>query len=227
MVNWLMNALQEYSGMLLEGLGQTLYMSFVSTFFAYVLGLPLGILVVVTAKNGIAPRRILNMILGWIVNIGRSIPFIILMVALIPFTKFVVGKSIGSTAAIVPLVIAAAPFIARLVETSLQELDEGVIEAAKAMGASNWQIVYKVMLPESIPSLVRGMTIALITLIGYSTMAGTVGGGGLGDLAIRYGYNRYQDDVMILTIILLVILVQLIQVVFNFIAKKIDKKNRY
>lgn len=227
MVNWLMNALHEYSGMLLEGLGQTLYMSFVSTFFAYVLGLPLGILVVVTAKNGIAPRRILNMILGWIVNIGRSIPFIILMVALIPFTKFVVGKSIGSTAAIVPLVIAAAPFIARLVETSLQELDEGVIEAAKAMGASNWQIVYKVMLPESIPSLVRGMTIALITLIGYSAMAGTVGGGGLGDLAIRYGYNRYQDDVMILTIILLVILVQLIQVVFNFIAKKIDKKNRY
>ena len=227
MVNWLMNALQEYSGMLLEGLGQTLYMSFVSTFFAYVLGLPLGILVVVTAKNGIAPRRILNMILGWIVNIGRSIPFIILMVALIPFTKFVVGKSIGYTAAIVPLVIAAAPFIARLVETSLQELDEGVIEAAKAMGASNWQIVYKVMLPESIPSLVRGMTIALITLIGYSAMAGTVGGGGLGDLAIRYGYNRYQDDVMILTIILLVILVQLIQVVFNFIAKKIDKKNRY
>ncbi len=162
-------------------------MSFVSTFFAYLLGLPLGILVVVTAKNGIAPKRVLNMVLGWIVNIGRSIPFIILMVALIPFTKFVVGKSIGSTAAIVPLVIAAAPFIARLVETSLQELDEGVIEAAKAMGASNWQIVYKVMLPESIPSLVRGMTIALITLIGYSAMAGTVGGGGLGDLAIRYG----------------------------------------
>ena len=167
------------------------------------------------------------MVLGWIVNIGRSIPFIILMVALIPFTKFVVGKSIGSTAAIVPLVIAAAPFIARLVETSLQELDAGVIEAAKGMGASNWQIVYKVMLPESVPSLVRGMTIALITLIGYSAMAGTVGGGGLGDLAIRYGYNRYQDDVMILTIILLVILVQLIQVVFNVIAKKIDKKNRY
>ncbi len=227
MINWFVNALHEYSGMLLEGLGQTLYMSIVSTFFAYLLGLPLGILVVVTSKNGIAPKRILNMVLGWIVNIGRSIPFIILMVALIPFTKFVVGKSIGSTAAIVPLVIAAAPFIARLVETSLQELDAGVIEAAKAMGASNWQIVYKVMLPESVPSLVRGMTIALITLIGYSAMAGTVGGGGLGDLAIRYGYNRYQDDVMILTIILLVILVQLIQVVFNVIAKKIDKKNRY
>ena len=227
MINWFVNALHEYSGMLLEGLGQTPYMSIVSTFFAYLLGLPLGILVVVTSKNGIAPKRILNMVLGWIVNIGRSIPFIILMVALIPFTKFVVGKSIGSTAAIVPLVIAAAPFIARLVETSLQELDAGVIEAAKAMGASNWQIVYKLMLPESVPSLVRGMTIALITLIGYSAMAGTVGGGGLGDLAIRYGYNRYQDDVMILTIILLVILVQLIQVVFNVIAKKIDKKNRY
>lgn len=227
MIEWLINALQEYSGMLLEGLGQTLYMTFVSTFFAYVLGLPLGILVVVTAKNGIAPRKYLNMVLGWIVNIGRSIPFIILMVALIPFTKFVVGKSIGSTAAIVPLVIAAAPFIARLVETSLQELDEGVIEAAKAMGASNWQIVYKVMLPESVPSLVRGLTIAIITLIGYSAMAGTVGGGGLGDLAIRYGYNRYQDDVMILTIIMLIILVQLIQVIFNFIAKKIDKKNRF
>lgn len=227
MINWLTTALQEYSGMLLEGLGQTLYMTFVSTFFAYVLGLPLGVLVAVTSKNGIAPKKGLNMVLGWVVNIGRSIPFIILMVALIPFTKFVVGKSIGSTAAIVPLVIAAAPFIARLVETSLQELDEGVIEAAKAMGASNWQIIYKVMLPESIPSLVRGLTIAIITLIGYSAMAGTVGGGGLGDLAIRYGYNRYQDDVMILTIIMLVILVQLIQVVFNFLAKKIDKKNRY
>ena len=146
MINWLTTALQEYSGMLLEGLGQTLYMTFVSTFFAYVLGLPLGILVVATSKNGIAPKKGLNMVLGWIVNIGRSIPFIILMVALIPFTKFVVGKSIGSTAAIVPLVIAAAPFIARLVETSLQELDEGVIEAAKAMGASNWQIIYKVCL---------------------------------------------------------------------------------
>lgn len=227
MIEWLTNALQEYSGMLFEGLGQTLYMTFASTLFAYVLGLPLGILVVVTAKNGIAPRKYLNMVLGWIVNIGRSIPFIILMVALIPFTKFVVGKSIGSTAAIVPLVIAAAPFIARLVETSLQELDEGVVEAAKAMGASNWQIVYKVMLPESVPSLVRGLTIAVITLIGYSAMAGTVGGGGLGDLAIRYGYNRYQDDVMILTIIMLIILVQLIQVIFNFIAKKIDKKNRF
>ncbi|MBC8569757.1 methionine ABC transporter permease [Zongyangia hominis] len=212
--------------MLLEGIGGTLYMTLLSTLFAYLIGLPLGILTVITGRNGIKPCRKLNMVLGWIVNIGRSIPFIILIVALIPFTKFVIGRTIGPTAAIVPLVIAAAPFIARLVEQSLEELDSGIVEAAKTMGASNWQIIYKVLLPEAIPSLIRGGSITTITLIGYSAMAGCVGAGGLGDIAIRYGYHRYQSDIMIITIILLVIIVQVIQCIFNLAANKIDKRNR-
>ncbi len=211
--------------MLMEETGATLYMVFVSTFFAYIIGLPLGILMVTSGANGIHPNKTLNTVLGWIINIGRSIPFIILMVFLIPFTKLIVGKMIGSTAAIVPLVVAAAPFVARLVETSLEELDSGVIEAAKTMGATNWQIISKVLIPEAIPSLIRGLSITTITLIGYSAMAGAVGGGGLGDVAIRYGYHRYQADMMIITIILLIIIVQMIQVVFNLVAKKIDKRN--
>jgi len=212
--------------MLMEGTVDTLYMTFVSTFFAYIIGLPMGIWMVTSSANGIRPNKTLNTVLGWIINIGRSIPFIILMVFLIPFTKFLVGKMIGSTAAIVPLVIAAAPFVARLVETSLEELDPGVVEAAKTMGATNWQIIYKVLLPEAVPSLIRGLSITTITLIGYSAMAGAVGGGGLGDIAIRYGYHRYQADLMVITIILLVIIVQLIQCIFNLVARKIDKRNR-
>lgn len=206
--------------------GDTLYMTLMSAIFAYVLGLPLGIWLVASGADGIAPNKPVNTVLGWIVNIGRSIPYIILMVALIPFTRLVVGKTIGADAATVSLVVAAAPFVARLVETSLREIDIGVIEAAKAMGASNWQIIYKVMLPECVPSLIRGISITTITLVGYSAMAGAVGGGGLGDLAVRYGYHRYRADVMIVTIILLVVLVAVIQLIFNVFAKKLDKRFR-
>ncbi|SDN11227.1 methionine ABC transporter permease [Acetanaerobacterium elongatum] len=221
-----LQTLIDYAPMLGQGTLETLYMTVVSVLFSYILGLPLGVLVVITGKNSLASMPKFNAVLGWIVNIGRSIPFIILMVALIPFTRMVVGKSIGSTAACVPLIIGAAPFVARLVETSLEELDYGVIEAAKAMGATNWQIIYKVMLPEAVPSLVRGVSIATITLIGYSAMAGAVGGGGLGDIAIRYGYHRYEYEVMLITIVLLVIIVQVIQSIFNLVARRIDKRNR-
>lgn len=215
----------KYGMMLLEGTGATLYMTFAATLFAYLIGLPLGVLMIVTARNGIRPRPVFNAVLGWIINIGRSIPFIILIVALIPFTRLITGTSIGPTAAIVPLVVGAAPFVARMVETSLKEVDTKVVEAAQTMGATGWQIVWKVLLPESIPSLIRGTSISTITLIGYSAMAGTVGGGGLGDIAIRYGYQRYQQDVMLVTIVLLVIIVQLIQFGFGLLAAAIDKRN--
>ncbi len=218
--------LSQYKDILITGTLETLYMTFASTIFAYVLGLPLGVIMVITDKKGIAPNKALNSILGTIINIGRSIPFIILMVALIPFTRFIVGKAIGSTAAIVPLTIAAAPFVARMVESSLAELDPGVIEAAKTMGATNRQIAYKVLLPESVPSLIRGFSITTITLIGYSAMAGAFGSGGLGDIAIRYGFHRYETEVMLITIVLIVVIVEVIQLVFNFAAKKIDKRNK-
>lgn len=211
--------------MLFQGTLETLYMTILSTLFSYVLGLPLGVLLVTSAQNGISPKPRLNLVLEWLVNIGRSIPFIILMVALIPFTKLVVGKSIGPTAAIVPLVVAASPFVARMVETSLAELDQGVVEAAKTMGATNWEIVWKVLLPEAVPSLVRGVSITTITLIGYSAMGGAIGARGLGDIAIRFGYHRYQYDVMLITIVLLVIIVMVIQGFFHLAAKHIDKRN--
>ena len=225
MIETLSGLWDKYGMMLLEGTGATLYMTAASALFAYLIGLPLGVLMIVTAKGGIRPHPVLNSVLGWIINIGRSIPFIILIVALIPFTRLITGTSIGPTAAIVPLVIGAAPFVARMVETSLKEVDAKVVEAAQTMGATGWQIVWKVLLPESVPSLIRGTSISTITLIGYSAMAGTVGGGGLGDIAIRYGYQRYQQDVMIVTIILLVIIVQLIQVAFGLLASAIDKRN--
>ncbi len=211
---------------LLEGLGATLYMVTCSTLLAYLLGLPLGVLLYTTGKGGIHENLPLNRVLGWVVNIGRSIPFIILIIALIPFTRLVAGKAIGATAAIVPLVIGSAPFVARLVEQSLQEVDTGVIEAAKCMGATRLQIILHVLLGEAFPSLIRGVSITAITLIGYSAMAGTVGAGGLGDIAIRYGYYRYQTEVMLITILLLVILVCLIQFLFGFTANRIDKRNR-
>lgn len=216
----------EFLPELVQGTRDTLYMTLVSTLFAYALGLPMGIFVVVTSQTGIAPNQPVNTVLGWIINLGRSIPFIILMVALIPFTRLLVGKTIGSTAAIVPLVVAAVPFVARLVETSLEELDNSVVESAVSMGATGWQIIRKVMLPECIPSLIRGVSITTITLIGYSAMAGAVGGGGLGDLAVRYGYHRYRQDVMLITVILLVVLVAVIQFALGFFAKKIDKRNK-
>lgn len=210
--------------MFLEGLRDTLYMVGVSALFSYLIGLPLGIILVVTDAGGIAPRRKVNALLGGIANVGRSIPFIILMLFLIPLTRAMVGSTIGPTAAIVSLVAAAAPFVARMVESSLAEIDSGVVEAAQTMGASNWQIVRKVLIPEAIPSLIRGMAITTITLVGYSAMAGAVGGGGLGDIAIRYGMHRYRSDVMLVTIVLLVLLVEVLQGIFNLSAKKIDKR---
>lgn len=210
--------------MLLEGTRDTLYMTLVSTFFGYVLGLPLGILLAVTDKEGIRPNAPLYKILDVIVNILRSIPFLILLILVIPLTKLIVGQSYGSSATIVPLVIAAAPFIARMVESSLKEVDRGVIEAAQSMGASTGRIIWSVLLVEARTSLLVGVTIAIGTILGYSAMAGAVGGGGLGDIAIRYGYYRYQTDVMLVTIVILVLLVQILQSIGMMLSKKLDRR---
>lgn len=210
--------------MLLDGIKDTLYMTFVSTLFAYLLAFPIGISLVITKEDGLHPMGFINRFLDVAVNIGRSIPFLILLIAVIPLTKFIAGKSYGSTATIVPLVIASTPFIARLIESSLQEVDHGVIEAAQSMGASISTIVFKVMIPEAKTSLIVGATIAIGTILSYSAMAGVVGGGGLGDIAIRFGYYRYQTDIMLITVVLLIILVQLFQIIGMRIAKKTDKR---
>ncbi len=204
----------------------TIYMTLSSTFLAYAIGLPMGIALVLTARDGLKPNPVVYKVLDFIVNIVRSVPFLILLIMLMPFTKLIVGKSYGATATIVPLTIAAAPFIARLVESSLLEVDKGVVEAAQSMGASTWHIVWKVLLAEARVSLIVGGTIALATILGYSAMSGTVGGGGLGDVAIRYGYHRYQVDIMMVTVVLLVVLVQIMQFVGTKISKKMDKRNR-
>lgn len=210
--------------MLLEGTKDTLYMTLVSTLFGYVLGLPLGIALAITDKEGIRPNAFVYKILDFIVNIIRSIPFLILLILVIPLTKMIVGKSYGSSATIVPLVIAAAPFIARMVESSLKEVDAGVVEAALSMGAGTGTIIWKVLLAEARTSLLVGVTIAVGTILGYSAMAGTVGGGGLGDIAIRYGYHRYQTDIMLVTIVILVVLVQLLQGIGMAVSKKFDRR---
>ena len=215
---------QEVMEMLIKGIGETLYMTLGETIFGYVLGLPMGIIMVTTSKDGIRPNAGVYKVLDVIVNIGRSIPFLILLILLMPLTKAIVGKSYGSTATIVPLVISAAPFIARMVESSLNEVDSGVIEAAKSMGASTMQIITKVMLVEARTSLIVGVTITLGTVLGYSAMAGTIGGGGLGDIAIRYGYYRYQADIMIVTVVLLVVLVQLFQTIGMKLSVRLDKR---
>lgn len=220
----LWNVFLEFRGILLEGVLETLYMSFVSVTLAYAIGLPLGVLLFVTYPDGLHPNWFVNKVLGGVINIVRSVPFIIMIVLLIPFTRMVAGTAIGSTAAIVPLVIASAPFIARMVEASLNELDLGVIDAAKSMGATNYQIITKVMIPESVPSLVRGFSITAIMMISFSAMAGVVGAGGLGRIAIRYGYQRYQGDVMFLTIVIIVLIVAIVQFLFNMLAAKIDKR---
>ncbi|MEG0912334.1 MAG: methionine ABC transporter permease [Oscillospiraceae bacterium] len=207
------------------GILETFYMTLVSTAFAYVIGLPLGIILVVTDKGGIKPKPILNKTLGIIVNIFRSIPFIILLLWMNPITRFIVGTTLGSTATIVPLVAAAAPFVARMVESSIKELDGGVIEAAQSMGATPFQIITRVMLPEAKPSLVVGCAIATTTILGYTAMSGFTGGGGLGTIAITYGLYRYQGDVMFVTVVFLVIIVQVFQEVGMRITKKIDKRN--
>ena len=212
------------NGTFWKGLWETVYMVVISTAFAYLLGLPLGVILNVTGAGGLCPVPWLHRVLGVIVNIFRSIPFIILLILLIPFTRFVVGRSYGSTATIVPLTIAAAPYIARMVESSLKEVDAGVIEAARSMGASDFQIVTKVMLVEARTSLIVGATISLGTILGYSAMAGTVGGGGLGDIAIRYGYTRWQTDIMVVTVVLLVILFQIFQTIGMKIANRLDRR---
>ena len=212
--------------MIVKNIFITLYMTLGSTLVAYLLGLPMGIALVTTAKDGLRPNRIGYKILDVFVNIVRSVPFLILLILVMPFTRLIVGKTYGPTATIVPLVLAAAPFIARMVESSLLEVDKGVIEAAQSMGASLWTIIFKVLLGEARTSLIVGATISLGTILGYSAMAGIVGGGGLGDIAIQYGYYRYQADIMWVTVILLVLLVQLMQFIGTKLSKKLDKRIR-
>ena len=212
------------SGMIQLGVWQTVYMTVISTAVAYIIGLPLGIILNVTSKEGIHPIGWLNRVLGIIVNALRSIPFIILMIAMLPVAKIIVGTGLGNKAVIVTLVIAAAPYVARMVESSLKEVDAGVIEAAQAMGTSSWQIVWKVLVPEAKPALITGAVISLVTILGYSAMAGTIGGTGLGQVAITYGYQRYKTDVIWVCVILTIIIVQIIQEVGTRIAHKTDKR---
>lgn len=217
---------QEVIHMLVRGVWETVYMTLGSTILGYVLGLPMGIVLAITDKDGIKPNALVYKVLDVIVNVVRSVPFLILLILLIPFTRFIVGKSYGTTATIVPLVIAAAPFIGRMVESSLKEVDAGVIEAAKSMGATTMTIITKVLLVESRTSLITGMTISLGTILGYSAMAGIVGGGGLGDIAIRYGYYRYEMAIMVVTVVLLILLVQIFQTIGMALANKLDKRKK-
>lgn len=212
--------------LLVNGTLQTLYMTVVATAIAYIIGVPIGVFLYITSRGGIAQNRFVHMVLAFIVNVLRSVPFLILLVALIPFTRAIVGTSLGSTATIVPLVVGSAPYVARLVESSFKEVRAGVIEAARSMGSTPTQIVTKVLLPEAAPSLLVGACIALATILGYSAMAGFVGGGGLGTIAITYGYYRYQTGVMIITVALLVIVVQLFQEGGLKLVSKLDKRKR-
>ena len=210
--------------LLWESLLETIFMVGISGILGAAIGIPLGVFLFITSIKGITPRPVINRIIGTIVNIVRSVPFIILLVAIIPFTRLIVGSSIGTTAAIVPLTIAAAPFIARLVETSLREVDKGLIEAAESMGASNTQIILKVLLPEAMPGILAGLTIAFVALVGSSAMAGAVGGGGLGDMGIRYGYQRFMPEVMLAVVVILVIFVQSLQSFGDWAVRKVSKK---
>ena len=219
-------AIEKLIPLLMGGVKDTMYMTTVSTCFAYLLGMPLAILLVLTSPNGLKPAPLLYRVLDAVVNTFRSIPFLILMILVIPVTRFIAGKAYGSTATIVPLVIAAAPYVARMIESSLLEVDPGVVEMAQATGASIPQIIFKVLLPEAKTSLIVGATISAGTILGYSAMSGAIGGGGLGQIAINYGYNRYQTDVLIVTVILLIILMQLMQLIGMFISRKTDKRIR-
>ena len=206
-----------------KALVETLEMVFVSTIGSVILGFIPAIILTVTAKDGLKPNKVIYTVLDLIINILRSFPVIILMVAIIPLTRFIAGKSIGTEAAIVPLTIAAAPFVARIIESSLREVDKGIIEAAKSFGASNTQIIFKVMLKEAIPSIASGITLTIISIVGYSAMAGTIGGGGLGQVAISYGYQRFQTDYMVVTCIVLIIVVQGLQLLGNYFYNKLSK----
>ena len=207
-----------------EGVLETLYMVIVSTLAAYVIGLPIGLILVITDENGIRPYPVVSKVLGFVVNLLRSVPFVILMLAVTPITRAIVGTTLGTTATIIPLVIASAPYIARLVESSIKEVDKGVIEAARAMGTGTFKLIYKVLIPEAKPSLLVGGAIAFTTILGYSAMSGFIGGGGLGDIAVRYGYYRGQTDIMFITMILLVIIVQVFQEIGMRLASYSDKR---
>ncbi|MDE6182601.1 MAG: ABC transporter permease [Eubacteriales bacterium] len=214
----------ELKNMILPSLIETIYMVFWSSLVSIIIGIILAIILYSTDKGNILENKVINTILGTIINIGRSIPFVILMIAVFPLSKFIVGTSIGTTASIVPLTIAAIPFVARMTEVCLKEIDRGVIESAISMGASEWQIIYKVLLPESISSIISTITTTIISIIGYSSMAGVIGGGGLGDIAITYGYQRYRVDVLIISVVIMIILVQIVQGIGNILSKKLNKK---
>lgn len=216
----------EYGALLAAETWNTVLMTLIPTVVAYLVGIPLGVLLFISAPGGLRPNRVLNAVLGWIINIGRSIPFVILIVVLIPATRLVMGTTLGVPGAIFPLIIAAVPFVARMVEQSLAEVDAGLVEAAQSFGANVWQVVVKVYLKESVPSLVRGAAITLITLLGYSAIAGMVGAGGLGDVAVRYGYMRYEVEVMVAALLICIVLVQIMQSIMNVVARRVDKRSR-
>ncbi|WP_058234982.1 methionine ABC transporter permease [Devriesea agamarum] len=221
---WLHNPVLTSASGLPQALWETIYMASVTMVFTVLVGLPLGMLLHATSKGGLVPIRWLSTVLGAVVNIGRSLPFIILMIALIPFTRLLVSQSVGSTAAIVPLTIGAIPFFARLVEINLREVDSGKVEAAAMMGASRSHLMGRVLLPEALPGIIGSVTTTAITVISYTAMAGAVGGGGLGAMAIQYGYNRFMADVMIVTVVLLVVMVQIVQVVGDILARAVDHR---
>lgn len=217
---------QEYGALLWDGTLGTLYMTLCSTLFAYMLGLPAGVLLIITRPNGIAPAPRFHAVFSWLVNIFRSLPFIILMLFILPLTRMLVGTVIGDTAALVPLTLSAAPFIARMVEQSLAEIDTGVIEAAQCMGATKWQTITRVLLVESVPGLLRGLSISMITILGYTAVTGCVGAGGLGNLAYRFGFQRYKTEVMYATVLILILIVCVVQIIFDIAARRADKRNR-
>ena len=216
----------EMTLMMWDGVKETLFMTLLSTFFGYLLGLPMGIALAVTDKNGIKPNAVVYKVLDVIANIVRSIPFLILLILIMPLTKIIVGRSYGTAATVVPLTFAAAPFIGRMIESSINEVDRGVIEAAQSMGASTMTIIIRVLLVEARTSILVGVTIALGTILGYSAMAGIVGGGGLGDIAMRYGYYRYESEIMLVAVVLLVVLVQIFQTVGMSMSVKLDRRKR-
>ncbi|MFC3023049.1 methionine ABC transporter permease [Vibrio zhugei] len=220
LVSWV----SQNSELILTATWETIYMVLASGIIGFVVGIPLGVVLHTTKQNGLLENPQVNRVLGAIVNVGRSVPFLVLMVAIIPLTKLLVGTFIGTTATIVPLTIGAIPFVARLIEGALMEVPSGLIEAAQSMGASQLQIIYKVLLPEAMPSIINTVTVTLVTLVSYSAMAGTVGGGGLGDVAIRYGYYRYDVVVMAVTVVMLVILVQMIQSLGDAIVRRVDHR---
>ncbi|WP_126425016.1 methionine ABC transporter permease [Brevibacillus marinus] len=227
MSDWLATlfpAVVQFWDIIEKSIYETIYMVGVSLFFASLIGIPLGVLLVITSRNHLLPLPAVNQVLGLVVNIFRSIPFIVLVILLIPVARLIIGTSIGPEAAIISLVVGSAPFIARLVETAIREVDRGVIEAAQSMGATNWQIIRKILIPEALPAIVSGITVTAVSLIGYSAMAGVVGAGGLGAVAFNYGFNGFKPDIMLVTTVFLILLVQVVQMIGDYIARKLDHR---